>query len=247
MASTSLSPADDTNQAGRPAPIAAWWHTIVLILVMLTFSVLQAIPSNLARMENLPSRIPVYAETLIYELLLFFYVWLLGIRRKGVTIREIIGGKWAKFEDFMIDVATAFAFWIVVVGFLVVVQLVMRFRGVSAAKPLLPQTPTEAACFVVLAVTAGFCEEFICRGYLQRQMLALTGADWAAVALQGVIFGGAHLYQGWRGVIVITIYGGLFGALAAWRKSLRPGMMQHAAQDTLSGIAGYFATKYRLI
>jgi hypothetical protein len=32
-------------------------------------------------------------------------------------------------------------------------------------------------------------------------------------------------------MITITLYGALFGILAMMRKSLRPGMMQHAMQD----------------
>jgi hypothetical protein len=35
----------------------------------------------------------------------------------------------------------------------------------------------------------------------------------------------------------------LFGILAQWRKSLRPGMMTHALHDTVSGIAVRFLPK----
>jgi membrane protease YdiL (CAAX protease family) len=92
--------------------------------------------------------------------------------------------------------------------------------------------------FLILSVTAGFCEDFIFRGYLQRQFLTVTGSAWIAISVQALVFGVAHLYQGWRGVVAITVYGALFGILAQWRNSLRPGMMQHAAQDSLLGIAG---------
>jgi membrane protease YdiL (CAAX protease family) len=115
----------------------------------------------------------------------------------------------------------------------------------EAAKFLLPQTPAEMVVWVVLATSAGFCEELIFRGYLQRQFLALTQSAAAAVALQGIVFGLGHLYQGGRAAIVISVYGAMFGALAVMRKSLRPGMMQHATQDTVSGIAAHFLAKYR--
>jgi uncharacterized protein len=81
------------------------------------------------------------------------------------------------------------------------------------------------------------------RGYLQRQCLALTQNVAAAVILQGLIFGTAHAYQGAKGVIVISVYGMLFGVLAAMRRSLRPGMLQHATQDGVSGIAYHFVSK----
>ena len=37
-------------------------------------------------------------------------------------------------------------------------------------------------------------------------------------------------------MIVIGIYGMFFGILAHLRKSLRPGMMAHAFQDSIAGI-----------
>ena len=94
------------------------------------------------------------------------------------------------------------------------------------------------AVWIFLCSTAGFCEEFIFRGYFQRQFLALTGRVELAVVLQAIVFGMAHTYQGMKGVITITIYGAMFGILAVVRKSLRPGMMQHASQDIFSGIVG---------
>jgi uncharacterized protein len=121
---------------------------------------------------------------------------------------------------------------------------VLRFNGAEAAKFLLPRTRVEAVLWVPLAATAGFCEELVFRGYLQRQFLALTGNTAAAVILQGIVFGAGHLYQGLKGVIVISVYGVLFGILAVMRKSLRPGMIQHGAQDGISGITAYVLAKH---
>ena len=107
----------------------------------------------------------------------------------------------------------------------------------------MPQTVPEMIVWVVVATSAGFCEELIFRGYLQRQCLALTQNIAAAVILQGIIFGAAHAYQGAKAIPVISVYGMLFGALAAMRKSLRPGMLQHATQDSVAGLAAHFLTK----
>ena len=231
----------------RATPVAAWWHTALLIFIIVGISAYQGQPRFVTRAAQFPTRIPIYIGTLIYELFLFGYVWLLGLLPRKVKIRELIGGRWRRFEDFLIDVATAFLFWGVVLIVLGILQLLLHFSGVESAKPLLPQNLTEVSVFAVLAVVAGFCEEFVFRGYLQRQFLAWTGTAWIAIVLQAIIFGSAHLYQGWRSVIAITIYGALFGILAWYRKSLRPGMMQHAMQDSLAGIAGYLVTKYKLI
>ena len=76
----------------------------------------------------------------------------------------------------------------------------------------------------------------IFRGYLQRQFIALTKSVPAGILLSGAAFGAAHAYQGFRMVILIGLYGTMFGVLAHWRGSVRPGMIAHALQDSLSGV-----------
>ena len=85
-------------------------------------------------------------------------------------------------------------------------------------------------------MSAGFCEEFVFRGYLQRQFTAWLGSPWIALSLQALLFGVSHGYQGFLACAHITLYGVLFGLLALWRRSLRPGMIAHAMTDILAGI-----------
>src|SRR5437667_41888 len=101
----------------------------------------------------------------------------------------------------------------------------------------------EFALFVALALTAGFCEEIIFRGYLQKQFAAASGITSIGIIAQGVLFGAAHGYQGTKLMFTIGVYGALFGILAAWRKSLRPGMMAHFLQDFISGLLLRFLTQ----
>jgi hypothetical protein len=37
-------------------------------------------------------------------------------------------------------------------------------------------------------------------------------------------------------ILIIAVYGCMFGALALWRRSLRPGIIAHFLQDSISGI-----------
>ncbi len=244
MASTEivLQPPDQ-NPPGRMPAVAPLWHTVLFVVVLLGMSLLQAMPRFAAREAHLPSRVPTYILTICYEFVLVGYVWF-GAWLRRTKLRDLIGGRWASFSDFFIDVGIAILFWVVIFGVLAGLSYALHFNSSEAASFLMPQTVPEMILWVVLAATAGFCEELVFRGYLQRQCLALTQNIGAAVILQGVIFGVAHAYQGWRGVIVISIYGMMFGALAAMRKSLRPGMMQHAAQDGVSGIAYHFLSKF---
>jgi len=86
--------------------------------------------------------------------------------------------------------------------------------------------------------SAGFCEEFVFRGYVQRQLLALSRNTVVAVLGQGVVFGMMHAYQGWVPAARIVVIGVLFGAFAAWRRTLRVGMVAHAWQDIWAGWLG---------
>jgi uncharacterized protein len=235
------------TSSGRVTPVAPVWHTVVFVVILLGLAGLQGQPQLAGRADRLPGRITLYAFTLGYEFFLLGYVWLLGLKLRKVPLAEIIGGKWRRWGDFWRDVGIALLFWIAVVAVLATLSFSLRFSGMEAAKFLLPETGREVAVFVVLAVTAGFCEEVIFRGYLQRQFTAWTGNVPAGVVLQAAVFGAAHLYQGVKGVIVITVYGSMFGILAAMRKSLRPGIMQHGGQDALSGIAGAFLKKYHYL
>ena len=85
-------------------------------------------------------------------------------------------------------------------------------------------------------MAAGIGEEVVFRGYLQRQFWSLSRSLPSAIALQAGVFGSAHVYQGWKLAIGITAYGFAFGLLAAWRKSLLPGILAHAVTDIIGGI-----------
>jgi membrane protease YdiL (CAAX protease family) len=41
-------------------------------------------------------------------------------------------------------------------------------------------------------------------------------------------------------MVVIAVFGWMFGALALWRRSLLPGMLAHGLQDGVSGAIGFF-------
>jgi membrane protease YdiL (CAAX protease family) len=66
--------------------------------------------------------------------------------------------------------------------------------------------------------------------------MALTKSAPAGILLSAATFGAAHAYQGFRMVILIGLYGATFGILTYWRKSLRPGMIAHAWNDSLKGV-----------
>jgi membrane protease YdiL (CAAX protease family) len=98
-----------------------------------------------------------------------------------------------------------------------------------------PHGRTEILVWLLLSLTAGFCEEIVFRGYLRMQFAAWLGMPFGILG-SSVIFGLGHLYQGRNAAIAIGFYGILLALLAFNRKSLLPGIMSHSWQDILSGL-----------
>jgi membrane protease YdiL (CAAX protease family) len=95
----------------------------------------------------------------------------------------------------------------------------------------------EIPFWAVLSICAGVIEELVFRGFLQRQFAALCGRRWAGVVLQALLFGIAHLYQGWVLAVHIAVFGLVFGVAAQLRRSLIPGMIAHTLNDLAAGLS----------
>lgn len=226
--------------------VAAPWHTIVFVGIyaaVATGAILRRyLHAQSARRGVLAdglaayhSVIPLYIFGVCFEWFWVLYVWL-GIRRRGGNLRDLVGGSWSSVRRILIDACLGFGVWLVyLVIYVIPVGMILERLGMRTrvANPLLPRhfTAADAILFLLLAVSAGFCEEIVFRGYLQKQFMALTGSTVAAVLLQAIVFSSGHIYEGVRGVLSAGFLGVLWGLVAWWRKSLRPGMVCHAWSD----------------
>ena len=237
----------------RP-PVVVLLHLALLLVILLGFS--YAGSEGQQRAVERFGRLPFYGATIVWEWLLLAYVWV-GMRRQRWTLAEITGGRWKSPEDVLLDLALAGGFWIVAVGVLVGVGLML---GLAQTAPpgqesqalkealkrigfLAPANARELIVFLGLASTAGFCEEIVFRGYLQRTFTTLTRSSFAGIALSAAVFGASHGYQGGARMVQIGVFGLLFGLLAHFRKSLRPGMIAHAWHDSIVGVFLYIVQR----
>lgn len=237
----STEPPREPVSAAAHREVAPAWHTALFVVIVIAFAMLGAREHGQAVSRY--GRESTYVLTIAWEWLLVGYiVW--GTRKRNLRLRDLIGGKWKSPEDFLLDIAVAVGFWVVAAAALAALTFALGLAHpaqIEDAKrtlgPLMPQNTLERITWVALSCTAGFCEEVMFRGYLQAQVRAWTGNGFAAAVAQAIVFGIAHAYQGGRRIVLIGIYGLLFGILVLLRKSLRPGMVAHAMQDTLSGLA----------
>ena len=252
ISSTTPSPSPADLAPGKPGLLAPVWHTVLIVAILLTNSFFTArLLSRALEHGTIHSshraRLFQYGATIALELFLLLLVWL-GLRINKTKFRDVIGGRWKTPEDFLIDLAIASGFWVASSLILAGLGYMMGLSNPSQINdmkqrlgPIMPQIGFEMVAWVALSCVAGFVEEIIFRGYLQRQITAFTGSIYAGLGLSAIIFGAGHGYEGTRRMFLIAVYGAMFGLLALWRKSLRPGMIAHAWQDTFAGIT------YRLL
>jgi membrane protease YdiL (CAAX protease family) len=168
---------------------------------------------------------------------LLFLIMVLGLFAAGTRFKDLVGRRWRTQSDFLRDLGLGLVLVIAQIVVAVIIVSLIWPAHRQPKDPLDPRTMTDLLGFIPIALTAGFSEEAIFRGYLQRQFHALTGSPLVAIIVQAAIFSLAHGYTlPAYDLIAKFISGLLFGAMAFYRKSLLPGMLAHAAQDCLVGV-----------
>jgi membrane protease YdiL (CAAX protease family) len=212
----------DANLTSDPSSsplIAPEWHTIVFIGIFVGLSVVGGFFQHAANQH------PQAQATVQTGNAVGGYI---SVTKRGVRLRDLVGGRWTTPKAVMKDIALGAGLWAVWMGLM---NAHVLGSGTNAAQGLLPQGILQSMTWIPVALSAGFCEELAFRGYLQKQFQAITGRAGWAVLIQAIVFGIGHLYEGVGQVARITLFGVLFGLLALWRKSLRPGMIAHAWSD----------------
>jgi uncharacterized protein len=220
------------------SPIASGRHMVIMLLIQAALVIfgfwLQGRAGGSSVLPQQQNVVPFYISVLALEWALVATVRG-AVHDRGLRLRDVIGGRWASWKDVVRDVALCVPFLFIWFGS---ARLLHWLLGPDAAKSintLLPQSGVEIVLWIALSITAGICEEIVFRGYFQKQFAAYTESVIAGVVLQGLVFGLGHSYQGLKQIIIIAVLGMIYGAFAAWRRSLRPGMIAHAWTDIYSG------------
>src|ERR1041385_2278110 len=168
-------------------PIASTGHFVFMLLIQAALTAygfyLQHRPegggSVLPQNRNV---LPLYFSIMALE-----WGWVASVRgavrNRGLTLWDVVGGRWRSWKDAFIDVAISIPFLAVWAGS---AWLLHRILGPDSAKSvgiMLPRGWLEAGLWIAVSVSAGICEEIIFRGYFQKQLAAYTRSAAVAVVL----------------------------------------------------------------
>jgi uncharacterized protein len=213
--------------------IASTWHTLFIVLAVAFWAYRATFSAAQARIGVGPSRPFMYLRTMLFEWLLLAIV-IVGVRLHRAPLQAIFGQRWRSIADVLRDLGLGIALMIGEIIVVTIVSALERDTSNQSIAFLIPRSPFEVFLWIALSTTAGICEEAIYRGYFQRQFAALSRSTTAGIILSGAAFGAVHGYQGWRRALPIAIMGVIFGLVAQWRDSVRPGMFAHAIQDSIA-------------
>lgn len=260
------------SQAQEPAapPIAPAWHTIVLVVGIIALSIHSA--HRLSAIHGPIDRLATYGFSAAMEAAMLAWV-VLGLRLNKTSLRSLLGSFSFNIRSIATDMGFALVFWLC--SLMVLGTLGIAWSGVEAAvthraqpthsaqsltrdpsqqqavralSQLAPSNGEEIAAWVLLCLLVGFIEETVFRGYLQRQFIGWArGGVGAGVVCSALVFGGAHAYQGVRNMVLLGLFGAMFGVLALYRRSLRAGMFAHSWQDIIAGLGLALLKAHHLI
>lgn len=126
------------------------------------------------------------------------------------------------------------------VGLVVVVALqLLRLRkainpNIGDIEPLMARNAAEARAGLVLSLNAGFSEELFFRLALPLLIVQVTGSAPFALAASLLVFGLAHAYQGWKGILGTAFVGALLMLMYLKSGSLLRPMAAHALIDVIA-------------
>jgi membrane protease YdiL (CAAX protease family) len=223
-----------------------FWLIFLFLIVVLPWRGRQ----RMRKLMALPSvsgreRIQLYVTTVLFQWTLAALVGWRALAR-GITWRELgIANRWTPPVLLLTIVGAA----LIAVGHWANLRrmaalnhpAIERLRAMGAR--LFPRSPGEAFFYVLLALTAGCCEEFIFRGFVIAALFRAGFSAWIVVLLSSAMFGIAHLYQGKGGSVGTGILGTLFAIAKIAYRSLLPVLVWHAVLDLVAGLAGahYFS------
>ncbi|HUO84691.1 MAG TPA: CPBP family intramembrane glutamic endopeptidase [Thermoanaerobaculia bacterium] len=204
------------------------WPAIVFFLITgLVIPILAWISKRALDTGLVVPRIPFYLESgALQVLMLPFAVWV-GLR-SGIAI-PLRGG--FAIDDLLAGTA------------LLVVALVAMFVSLprmskerrTRLEQIVPRTRSERMLWLAVSTAAAFNEEITYRGVMPALLLLMIDPWWVAAVVSSILFGLAHLVQGFTSTLIIMVFGFAFHLLVLFTGTLWIAIAVHLLYDLIAG------------
>ena len=212
-------------------------QTVLLLLLIVSYPFWERYEIGTLKDSTEPdARVKSYRRTILYQWGVALVLALLVGPRTLARPPAALAGVSGPTSEFLVTAAPA-----LLAGLLAPVLLAKsnpalrkkREASFASIAYYLPRTGRERALFALVCVTAGVCEEIIFRGWIIRYLAALPAGLtlWGSLGVSAALFGLVHLYQGWRGVALTAVLGGLLGFLFLNTGSLIVPIVLHVLID----------------
>jgi membrane protease YdiL (CAAX protease family) len=115
--------------------------------------------------------------------------------------------------------------------FLVLKRLNTAPKMIGDVDSMIPRNRAEAFWTFLMSLNAGFSEELFFRLLLPLLLVQLTGSALAAFIIATLMFGAAHLYQGWKGIAMTAALGAAMAAFYLLTGSLWVAIAVHVLMN----------------
>ena len=217
---------------------------LIAILLLLDYFVLW--PVFLRRSQTDPGRARLWIWSAWMTMLWTLFaagvaVWLIEARAWG-ALRLISPHGWRLWGAIGLVLALAMTYGRTVLKIARSKRTKRIKLGNPDAEKYSPHTRSELGWWMALSLTAGFCEEFLFRGYLIWAFQPMFGL-WGAAAFSVAVFAVAHAYQGVKGILGTGIVGSLLTLVVLISESLLPAMALHALIDIGQGLIAWLVLR----
>jgi membrane protease YdiL (CAAX protease family) len=213
------------NTGALPVPARAW--TAILLVALPALMIVQA--RQLRQLGDLP-RTAAYVSS-IASLWLLAGISVLVAHYSGMTLADL------GFHPAPLLRTVAWTALLTLTGIAILFLFHwLGARETSVLRSLLPVTRAERRLFAAVSITAGVCEETVCRGFLLTALVLATGSVTLAVLLSSSAFGVVHAYQHPVGALRVAVLGACLSLPLATGDSILPAIAAHTAIDLLSGL-----------
>ncbi len=179
---------------------------------------------------------------IITEYLLILLPTVLYLVVRGFSLKKVLRlNKLSMKQIVLIPIITIFAYPIGIFSNYIMIVFLSLLGKIRPTPVPIPNTGMEYVVgLVIIAISAGICEEVMFRGLIMNSYERL--GKWKAIIYSGILFGVFHFnLQNLFGPIFLGI---LFGYILIRTNSIFATMLAHATNNAVALTIGFLANKY---